>query len=305
VKICTFHSFGYEILRRSNETPPAVNYRSYSIIFEYLETKIFNNKRLLNNLVKFLGYYFNIPEDIFQFKSLNDYCTYKANLDYETIKSRLGEYIKTIAHYRTKKTRTITGEFLRSAQEVQIANFLYLNSIDYEYEKPYPYPIPGARKMYTPDFYIQQGENECYIEHFGITENYQSSFYNKSQLDRYVRQIVEKKKIHRQNSTSLIQTWCQYNDGRPLLEHLEEELIKKGFILKPRDDDEVYRKLNETGKDKYVLRLIMFMVEFIEKYKTCGYDQAGFDVLCSKTDNVRSRLFLEIAREFLVITRKN
>ena len=94
-----------------------------------------------------------------------------------------------------------------------------------------------------------------------------------------------------------IHTWFQYNDGRPLLDHLEEELNKKGFILKPRDDDEVYRKLTETGKDKYVIRLIMFMIEFIEKYKTCGYDEAGFEVLCSKTDNVRSRLFLEIARE--------
>lgn len=37
VKISTFHSFGYEILRKSNDTPPVVNYRSYSIIFEILE----------------------------------------------------------------------------------------------------------------------------------------------------------------------------------------------------------------------------------------------------------------------------
>ncbi|MEW5920344.1 MAG: UvrD-helicase domain-containing protein [Bacillota bacterium] len=152
VKVCTFHSFGYEILRRANDIPPTVNYRSYSIVFNLLEKKIFNNNRLLNNLVKFLGYYFNIPEDIFNFKSLNDYCTFKANLDYETLKSRLGEYIKTIAGIRKRKTRTITGEFLRSAQEVQIANFLYLHGIDYEYEKPYPYPLPYGRKLYTPDF---------------------------------------------------------------------------------------------------------------------------------------------------------
>jgi hypothetical protein len=93
-----------EILRRANDIPPTVNYKSYSIVFNLLEKKIFNNNRLLNNLVKFLGYYFNIPEDIFNFKSLNDYCTFKANLDYETLKSRLGEYIKTqtslqIHHY--------------------------------------------------------------------------------------------------------------------------------------------------------------------------------------------------------------
>lgn len=297
VKVSTFHSFGYEILRRSNDSPPMINSKSYSIIFEILEKKIFNNKRLLSNLVKFLGFYFDMPEDIFNFNSLADYCTYKANLEFETIKSRLGEYIKTVSNLRTKKTRTITGEFLRSAQEVQIANFLYLNNIDYEYEKPYKYPMQGAKKLYTPDFYLKQGENECYIEHFGITENFQSDLYNKGQMNQYVRRIVDKRKLHMKNGTSLIQTWSKYNDNLPLLEHLEKELIKQGFVLKPRDDEEVYRKLTETGKDKYVFKLIMFMIEFTEKYKGCGYDEAGFAVLRNKTDNVRSRLFLDIAEE--------
>ncbi|HAU32279.1 MAG: hypothetical protein XD78_1630 [Desulfotomaculum sp. 46_296] len=297
VKVCTFHSFGYEILRKSSDVPPNVNYRAYNIIFDYLSKKVFNNKRLLSNLVKFLGYYFDIPEDIFKINSLNDYCAYKASLDYETIKSRLGEYIKTITLKRTKKTRTITGEFLRSVQEVQIANFLYLNSIDYEYEKPYEYPLPGANKMYTPDFFIRQGEKECYLEHFGITENFQSDIYNKSQLEKYIRHIVAKRKLHKLKETTLIQTWSQYNDKRSLMEHLNDELNKNGFIMTPRDNEEVYRKLTETGKDRYVFKLIMFMIEFIEKYKTCGYDEAGFKVLRNKTDNVRSLLFLDIAEE--------
>ena len=297
VKICTFHSFGYEILRRGNDTPPSVNYNSYNIIFSFLENRVYENKRLLNNLVKFLGFYFDMPEDIFNFKSLNDYCEYKAKLDYETIKSRLGEYIREVTNKRTKRTRTITGEFLRSFQEVQIANFLYLNNIDYEYEKPYNFAIPGATKIYTPDFYITQGENECYIEHFGISENYQSELYSKNQLDTYVRQIIDKRRLHKQNGTNLIQTWYSYNDKRPLLEHLEEALKNEGFILKPRDNEEVYRKLALTGKDKYVWKLIMFLIEFIQKYKTTGYDEAGFRVLRKKTDNVRNRLFLDIAEE--------
>ncbi|NLI93039.1 MAG: UvrD-helicase domain-containing protein [Peptococcaceae bacterium] len=297
VKICTFHSFGYEILRQGNETPPSVNFSSYNIVFEFIQYKVYENKRPLNNLVQFLGYYFDMPDDIFQFESLNHYCDYKANQDYETIKSRIGEYIREVISKLTKRTRTITGEFLRSVQEVQIANFLYLNSIDYEYEKPYKYPVPGASKIYTPDFYISQGENECYIEHFGISENYQSQLYSKNQLDTYVRHITDKRRIHKHHGTGLIQTWSSYNDKRPLLEHLEEALKSEGFILKPRDNEEIYRKLADTGKDKYVYKLIMFLIEFIEKYKTCGYDEAGFQVLRKKTDNVRNRLFLDIAEE--------
>lgn len=52
---------------------------------------------------------------------------HKAAHDYETLKSGLGEYIHKVEQQRSKRVKTITGEFLRSVQEVQIANFLYLN----------------------------------------------------------------------------------------------------------------------------------------------------------------------------------
>jgi len=92
-------------------------------------------------------------------------------------------------------------------------------------------------------------------------------------------------------------TWASYNDGRHLIEHLEEELKRKGFILKPRRDEEVYRKIVEISKDKYIVKLILFMLGFIENYKAGGYDASGFDVLRGKTNNVRNRLFLDIAEE--------
>jgi DNA helicase-4 len=153
VKISTFHSFGFEIIRNTSSTIPQVSYQSYDIIYDFIYKKVFDNKKLLKNLLLFLGYYFDIPEDVMKFSSLKEYATYKGNLDYETIKSRLGEYIYETSHKRTKSKRTITGEFLRSIQEVQIANFLYLHNIDYEYEKPYKEAIPGSRKIYTPGLF--------------------------------------------------------------------------------------------------------------------------------------------------------
>ncbi len=218
-------------------------------------------------------------------------------MTFETIKSSIGEYIRTVTNRRTRETRTIQGEFLRSVQEVQIANFLYLNSIDYEYEKPYPFAIGGARKQYTPDFYIEQGENNCYIEHFGITQSHRSYVYSPRDLAKYIRGINYKKRLHQRYNTPLITTWASYNDGRHLIEHLEEELRQRGFILVPREDEEVYRKLVDSGKDKYIVKFILFMLEFIEKYKTNGYTASGFEVLRSKTDNVRNRLFIDVARE--------
>ena len=297
VKICTFHSFGYEILKNNSDVAPTINFKSYSIIFDFLEKKVFSDQKILKNLVLFLGYYFDLPEDFHKFKTLNEYFEYKVNQVYETIKSRLGEYVKNVVNIRSKKTRTITGEYLRSVQEVQIANFLYLNNIDYEYEKPYKYRISEFKKIYTPDFYIKQGENECYIEHFGVTENYQSQLYNKYDLEKYVNNISKKRALHKKYGTELIQTYSEYMDGRSLVDHLKEELEKKGFVLVNRDYTEVYKKLAETSKDRYVVKLIMFIIEFIARYKTAGYDEGGFAVLRNKTDNVRTRLFLDIAED--------
>ena len=147
------------------------------------------------------------------------------------LKADFGEYMQNIINKRTKQYRTITGEFLRSAQEVQIANFLYLNGIEYEYEKPYEHKIVGAKKMYTPDFYI---DNKFYLEHFGISERLSSNIYNKEQLSRYVYNIQQKRKAHMEHGTKLIETWSEYNDNRSLIEHLKEELVKAGIEIKPR-----------------------------------------------------------------------
>ncbi|GGG88245.1 hypothetical protein GCM10007415_22810 [Parapedobacter pyrenivorans] len=62
------------------------------------------------------------------------------------------------------KHDTIQGERVKSVEELMIANFLYLNGIEYEYEKPYPH---GAI-MYRPDFYLK--DYDIYLEHFGVDE---------------------------------------------------------------------------------------------------------------------------------------
>lgn len=296
-KISTFHAFAYDIVKKFSAEPPEINFSAYRIVFDMLEKSIFNNKALMRNLVLFLGYYFDLSEDVFRFENLNQYHLYKASQDYETLKSGLGEYVKKVENQRSKQVKTITGEYLRSVQEVQIANFLYLNGLDYEYERVYPFGSPSNRKKYTPDFYITQGEHSVWLEHYALTESGYSAVFAPEQIARYKRQIRDKRALHSAHRTALIETWSVYNDRRPLLEHLKETLQKEGFVLKPRDFDEVYKKIVETGKDKYIYKLIYFVMNFIEQYKTSGYDDGGFAILRGKTDNPRTLLFLDIAEQ--------
>lgn len=296
-KICTFHAFAYDIVKQFSAEPPEINFSSQQIIFDMLEKAIFHNKQLMRNLVLFLGYYFDLAEDAFEFPDLNQYHLYRAAQDFETLKSGLGQYIKKVEQQRTKRTRTITGEYLRSMQEVQIANFLYLNGLDYDYERVYPFGSPSRNKKYTPDFYISQGEHSAWLEHYALSESGYNSLFDLKQRSRYLQAISDKRRLHKTNRTTLLETWSFYSDRRPLLEHLKEVLEGEGFILKPRNPEEVYKKIVETGKDKYIYKLILFMREFIEQYKTTGYDEGGFSILREKTDNPRTLLFLEIAEQ--------
>ena len=297
VNVYTFHSFGFDILRKTSEIPPVVNKWAYRIIFDCIEKYVYTNKELLRKLVLFLGYYFDMPEDVFTYKSLNDYCDFRALQDFESLKSRVGDYNETIINKRTQKQRTITGEFMNSQQEVQIANFLYIHGIDYVYEKPYPIMLPNSKKIYTPDFFIKQGDNECWIEHFGVTQQYQSTLFSHDELNQYNKAIVDKRYHHKKHQSKLIETYSGYSDGRELIEHLEEKLKMNGFELKKRSDKEIFEKLAIAEKDKYVWKLINFLITFIEKYKTSGYDEGGFAVMRYKQNNVRINMFLEIAEE--------
>ncbi|MDR0220911.1 MAG: UvrD-helicase domain-containing protein [Lachnospiraceae bacterium] len=294
-QIRTFHAFAYDIIKQCDDKPPDVNYYPDNIFFEILEKRIFHDKQLLRQVLLFFGYYFDLPDNAMNYETLEQYHYAKAAEKYETLKSGAGEYIEKVMRQRDKSMRTITGEYLRSVQETQIANFLYLNSLEYEYETVYPNPIPGARKKYTPDFIVRQGEHMAYLEHYAVGETGFSHMLTPEQRAKYNRSIANKRKLHNDYGTTLLETWSWYKDKRPLSEHLREVLENEGFVLKERNFEEVYRKIVDTSKDKYVYKMVHFLIDFIKQYKTCGYDANGFSVLRKKTDNPRTLLFLDIA----------
>ena len=237
--ITTFHSIGYSILRQGEEEQRKIvdNGFMYNTINEYLKTKVLRNPQLVDKLILFFGSYFSAP---YEGDDLGEYFQFVAEADYTTLKSDLQDYVQQVVDRRTRRTQTLNNEVLRSMEEVQIANFLYLNQIDYEYEPMYQYRILSANKPYTPDFRIKQGDKVTYIEHFGITEDGRSSRYTTEQLQKYKSIINDKVSLHRKHKTDLIYTFSQYRDGREMLEHLKEKLVAQGYELKERPTAEVY-----------------------------------------------------------------
>ncbi len=294
--IATFHSTGNAILRINDSEPLNIfdGSKLYFLIQEYFKKSIVANESLVNNLIQFFASYFEAP---YEGTDLNEFFNKTAKANYTTMRSELDEFRREVIDARTKNKVTIQNEVLKSYQEVQIANFLYLNNIEYEYEPIYPYNITFSRKPYTPDFIIRQGEKVAYIEHFGVTEEGSNSRFSKGELVRYKKSVNDKVKIHRDHGTTLIYTFSSYKDNESLLVHLKTKLEKAGFELIPRSNKEIIDKLISSEESRYVRKLVNLVCRFITNFKTNGFDAGEFDRMYHSTTNVRSRLFLNICQD--------
>ena len=295
--VTTFHKTGYAI-RRRQETKERVRIVTegymFNVVNDYLKHNILEYPELVDKLILFFGSYFDAP---YEGDDLNSFFNYITKADFTTLRGNMDEYTEKVIDQRSGRYVTIAHERLRSLQEVVIANFLYMNNIEYTYEKTYPYNILRSHKPYTPDFTITQGEKIAYIEHFGITEDGRNNRYTQEQLNIYKKEVNDKILLHRQHDTDLIYTFSAYNDGRDLLVHLQEELIAHGFELKRRPSKEVFEKIVSTEENKYISRLVKFVCTFIQNFKTNDFVIDDFARFRTSSSNERTKLFLTICEQ--------
>lgn len=291
--ISTFHSVGNMILNKNRQERFSIvdSGKLYFVISDYLKNSVLKKESMVKNLLLFFSTYFEVPYEGFD---LQKFFESIAKSNFTTLKSDLNDFSQILTDIRTGKKVTIQSEKLRSKQEVEIANFLYLNSISYQYEPIYNYNIVYARKPYTPDFIIEQGDKKAYIEHFGITEDGKNHFFSENALRDYKKAIEDKIELHKKHGTCLIYTFSSYKDGRSIQSHLKEELEKQGFTLHPRSEKEVVEKVILAEESKYIRKLTELITRFITNFKTNGFEMHTFDEMKRATKNVRTKLFLEI-----------
>ena len=294
--IATFHSTGNAVLRKQH--PERLNIvddsKLYYVIQDYLKDSVLKNETAVNNLIMFFASYFDAP---YEGSDLNKFFNNIAKSNFTTLRSEITDFQQQVIDTRTKKAVTIQSEVMRSNQEVEIANFLFLNNIEYEYEPLYPYDILLSRKPYTPDFMIRQGDHTAYIEHFGVTEKGTSNRFGPTDLAAYKKAIHDKIRLHREHGTQLIFTFSSYNDGKPLTEHLKEKLETAGFVLTPRPNREVLEMLVSSEENRYIRKLVALICRFISNFKTNGFTADEFNRMYHSTQNVRTRLFLDICND--------
>lgn len=227
--VMTFHKLGLEIIKKSYEK----NYKIFdkdlyqvmkNLINNYIEDKIY-----LNKLVYFMSTARFNAKDEFDFSNEKEY----------------EEYLST------NKPTTLKGETVKSYGELEIANYLFSNNIEYEYEKEYKHEtINKEYQQYYPDFYLP--EYDIYIEYFGIDENNEVAPFFKvknglSASDAYNESIKWKRKTHKENNTIMIETFYYENKQGKLITNLENKLRKYNVKIEPKSEKELWEIINKNN----------------------------------------------------------
>ncbi len=195
----------------------------------------------------------NLESCIIDFKAL---CPFHR---IETFANSIEEYnsaISTYPHIREKhrtgdEDRSLTipslqpGVFVRSQEELTIANFLYINSVNFEYEKSFKVTSSNIvdEGPYHPDFYYP--EIDLWHEHFAldIDGNAPKAFRG------YEEEVKIKKKIHEESKSNFIYSLSAEFETGDVLDKLKESLVSKGVCFKPRDIKEIKNRLQSLYFD--------------------------------------------------------
>lgn len=294
VEIATFHSIGNTIIKQNEPIRHKIvtNGFMFDSVKEYLTNKL-DDEYFIKKILLFFASYLNMPFDgtdtSILFKTLNDNVT--------TLKSDIKNMLDSYQKEQTKNRRTLNDERVRSIDECRIANFLFINGIDYDYEPIYQHGFRDSIKTYCPDFLIKQGNKKIYLEHFGISEDGKNNRFTDEELNKYKKAINEKITLHKQHKTELIYTFSKYNDGIDLIKHLEKELIKAGITFDTKNDIEIYKKIAKNAEEKYFNKFITLICAFISRFKVNNYSPSKFDewkINLNNKKEERTKLFVDI-----------
>ena len=163
-------------------------------------------------------------------------------------------------YIRRNDIRSLKADEVKSYEECEIANFLYLNGIAYEYEAAYEHETATAEKrQYKPDFFL--ADHGIYIEHFGLdAAGNTASFVDR---EKYIEEMEWKRQIHAERGTILVETFTHERaDGR-LIRNLTEKLAAHGVKLTPVPRERVFAALEERGRvDPFTRLLATFLQHF-------------------------------------------
>ena len=290
IEATTFHKLGLSVITAADGKCPEVQDKLIDFVRNYFENEIVSHKDLVKQLVEFFAYYLHIPADMEKFDSLGDAYEYEKSVDFETLRSKYNQskWLDKAADGRSEQRRTLKYEQVKSLEEVSIANFLFLNGVNYEYERRYPFDADDpTRKAYHPDFYLS--DYDIYLEHFGINKDGRLPWLSDIEEQKYLDDMAWKREFHKSNGTKLIETYSYLSSEGKLLTYLDSLLRKNGVEYHEPNFQYIFETVYEKESDRYFSEFISLCCTFITLFKSKGYKPEDILSINYDGDNYRKR----------------
>jgi DNA helicase IV len=269
ISVKTFHKFGLDIISEvKNERPSILDLSTKEIleVFGSFFNSLIENRKYLKVVNHYFFYYLK------PYKSDNDFTCEGDRIQYLKDQNLFG--------YKIVQNEDSTGsiyeyrERLKSQEEVEIANFLFFNGINYIYEERYEYKTASKKfGQYKPDFYLP--EYAIYIEHFALDEkgnvpNWFKGDETQTAQEKYCNGIEWKRQLHEEKSTVLIETYSWERKKGILLTRLKEKLIEKNVEFNPKTPEEIWDVINRTDENE-VNNFIRLLHTYLTLLKSNNY----------------------------------
>ncbi len=291
----TFHKLGLDILKDTQNRVFDVEEQYNAIIESYFREEMKNRPEMLEKILNYFAFY------LVSTKHNKKY--YTPGEMYEDLKKCDYRTLKTLLELSTNpdKKETIKKEIVKSFEEMAIANFYFINGIDYIYENPYEVDVSTAEKrQYNPDFYLKN--YKIYHEHYGIDKNGNASQYKGEEAQAYIDGIAWKRNIHKTNNTICIETYSyEFEDGT-IFRKLRQELINKGVKFNPLSEEEIHNALLSIYEGQNFKSFINLIKSFLSLYKARYKTESQFDKFRDYSfengyERERAGLFLDIVKD--------
>lgn len=192
--------------------------------------------------------------------------------------------------------RTFAGEVVKSHSERLIADFLYLNGVDYVYERAYDIDVADvSHSQYRPDFYYPA--IGVWHEHWAVDRDGNPPVAFKG----YVEGIAWKRRLHEHQGSTLVEsTWAEvlFGDG---LTRLKDDLSRLGLSFDWNPDRPIIDEWAKPMKHEDLARLVRtFMTHVKSNSWTSGDLEARLESELPHLRGFRTRLFLDVYRQIHV-----
>ena len=264
----TLHSFGRRVIAESKSAPTISKLAADDLAL----------KRAVDTII---GEILNDPD---QSKAVIDFIVYhlapyRSAFEFDT----LGEYEEYI---RDVELRTLSGDLVKSFEELEIANYLTEHGVEFRYEDRYETETATQqRRQYQPDFFLP--DHNIYIEHFALDRDGRPP----PGWRGYAEGVEWKRSIHSQRGSTLVETYSWQHRRGILLERLRQRLEEAGVRFEQVSRETLVKRLSQEQTSW----LAGLLATFLNHVKSGGLSSETLRARSRQTgDRRRNQRFLEV-----------